>query len=182
MLDPQTKSGRQHVLGASVPRIEDAALVTGSGRFVGDLSFPHQLHMRIVRAPRAHGRILAIDTAAARALPGVVAVWTGEDTADIPPVDFRDPSAQALLPYRQPVLARGRVRYVGEPVAAVFAQDPYVAEDAADLVTLEIEHLPALISASTQPADFAKGQSTEATVLRHSYGDIERAFAAAHEV
>ena len=64
MLDNQTKSGRQDVLGASVPRLEDAALVTGSGRFVGDISFPHQLHMRIVRSPRAHGRILAIDTAA----------------------------------------------------------------------------------------------------------------------
>ena len=55
MLDPQTKSGRQDVLGASVPRLEDAALVTGTGRFVGDVSFPHQLHMRIVRSPRAHG-------------------------------------------------------------------------------------------------------------------------------
>jgi carbon-monoxide dehydrogenase large subunit/6-hydroxypseudooxynicotine dehydrogenase subunit gamma len=64
MLDPQTKSGRQDVLGASVPRLEDAALVTGTGRFVGDISFPHQLHMRIVRSPRAHGRILAIDTEA----------------------------------------------------------------------------------------------------------------------
>src|SRR6476660_3173243 len=158
MLDYQTKS---EMLGASVPRLEDAALVTGTGRFVGDLSFPHQLHMRIFRSPRAHGRILAIDTAAARALPGVVAVWTGEDTKHVPPVDFRDPSAEALLPYRQPVLARERVRYVGEPVAAVFAQDAYVAEDAADLVTLEIEHLPALMSASMQPAEFAKGQSTE---------------------
>ena len=170
------------MLGASVPRIEDAALVTGTGRFVGDLSFPHQLHMRIVRSPRAHGRILAVDTAAARALPGVVAVWTGEDTADIPPVDFRDPSAQALLPYRQPVLARGRVRYVGEPVAAVFAQDPYVAEDAADLVDIEIEPLPVLLSASDAPGEFEPGRSTEATTLQHSYGDIERAFAAAHAV
>jgi carbon-monoxide dehydrogenase large subunit len=182
MLDPQTKSGRQDVFGASVPRLEDAALVTGTGRFVGDLSFPHQLHMRVVRSPRAHGRVLAVDAAAARALPGVVAVWTGEDTADIPPVDFRDPSAQALLPYRQPVLARGRVRYVGEPVAAVFAQDPYVAEDAADLVDIEIEPLPVLLSASDAPGEFEPGRSTEATMLRHSYGDIERAFAAAHAV
>src|SRR4029077_3003255 len=114
MLDPQTKSGRQDVLGASVTRLEDAALVTGTGRFVGDVSFPHQLHMRIVRSPRAPGRILAIGTAAARALPGVLAVWTGEDTADIPPVDFRDPSAQALLPYRQPVLARRPATSIGE--------------------------------------------------------------------
>src|SRR4051812_18004208 len=154
MLDPQTKSGRQDVLGASVPRLEDAALVTGTGRFVGDISFPHQLHMRIVRSPRAHGRILAIDTAAARALPGVVAVWTGEDTADIPLVDFRDPSAQALLPYRQPVLARGRVRYVGEPVAAVFARDPLLGAGAAELSAVHIDPLPGLLYASGPAREF----------------------------
>ncbi|MEA2948493.1 MAG: aerobic carbon-monoxide dehydrogenase large subunit, partial [Alphaproteobacteria bacterium] len=182
MLDPQTKPYKQDVLGASVSRLEDAALVTGSGRFVGDVAFPHQLHMRIVRSAMAHGRIRAIDAAPARALPGVVAVWTGEDTADVPPVDFRDPSAQALLPYRQPVLARGRVRYVGEPVAAVFAVDPYVAEDAADLVAIEIEPLPVLMSASDPPGEFEPGRSTEATTLRHGYGDIGRAFAGAHAV
>jgi aerobic carbon-monoxide dehydrogenase large subunit len=182
MLDPQTKPYKQDVLGASVSRLEDAALVTGSGRFVGDVAFPHQLHMRIVRSAMAHGRIRAIDAAPARALPEVIAVWTGEDTADVPPVDFRDPSAQALLPYRQPVLARGRVRYVGEPVAAVFAVDPYVAEDAADLVALEIEPLPVLMSASDAPGEFEPGRSTEATTLRHGYGDIGRAFAGAHAV
>ena len=185
MLDPQAKPGMQaqaRVLGASVARLEDGPLVTGSGRFIADISFPHQLHMRIVRSPMAHGRIVAIDTAQARALPGVFAVWTGDDTADVPPVDFRDPSAAALLPYRQPVLARGRVRYVGEPVAAVFANDAYLAEDAADLVAIEIEPLPVLLSASAVAGEFEPGHSTEASVLRHSYGDIERAFAAAHTV
>ena len=177
-----TATATGQVIGQSVSRLEDLALVTGAGRFIADMSLPFQLHMRIVRSPVSHGRLLGIDGSRALAMPGVVAVWTSEDIADVPPVDFRDPSAEALLPYRQPVLARERVRYVGEPVAAVFAQDAYVAEDAADLVTLEIEHLPALISASMQPAEFAKGQSTEATVLRHSYGDIERAFAVAHEV
>ena len=127
MLDKQTEPRMQppdRVIGVSVRRLEDAALVTGSGRFVGDVSFPHQLHMRLVRSPVANGRIVAIDTARARALAGVVAVWTAEDIPDVPPVDFRDPSAEALLPYRQPVLARGRVRYVGEPVAAGLGQGP----------------------------------------------------------
>lgn len=185
MLDKQTEPRMQppdRVIGVSVRRLEDAALVTGSGRFVGDVSFPHQLHMRLVRSPVANGRIVAIDTARARALAGVVAVWTAEDIPDVPPVDFRDPSAEALLPYRQPVLARGRVRYVGEPVAAIFAQDPYVAEDAADLVVIDTEPLPVLLSASASPGEFAPGHSTEATILRHSYGNIERAFADAHIV
>ncbi|MBN8965627.1 MAG: xanthine dehydrogenase family protein molybdopterin-binding subunit [Rhizobiales bacterium] len=170
------------VIGHSVGRLEDAALVTGSGRFVADMSLPHQLHMRLVRSPIANGRILGIDSTEALALPGVVAVWSGEDVADIPPVDFRDPSAEALLPYRQPVLARGRVRYVGEPVAIVFAADIYTAEDAADLVHLDIEPLPVLMSASDPPAEFDEEHLTEPTVLRHGFGDVERAFAEAHTV
>ena len=59
------------------------------------------------------------------AAPGVVAVWTGEDLADMSPIDFRDDRVETLVPHRQPLLARGRVRYVGEPVAVVFADDPY---------------------------------------------------------
>ena len=66
--------------------------------------------------------------------PGVAAVWTGADIADLPPIDFRDPAGEALRPYRQPLLAQDRLRYVGEPVAVVFATDAYLAEDAADLV------------------------------------------------
>jgi carbon-monoxide dehydrogenase large subunit/6-hydroxypseudooxynicotine dehydrogenase subunit gamma len=167
------------VIGKSVERLEDIALVTGSARFVADVSLPFQLHMRVVRSANAHGQIVKIDAAEAAAMPGVVAVWTGDDVRDIPPVDFRDPSAEALLPYRQPVLAHGRVRYVGEPVAAIFAVDPYAAEDAADAVNLDIDPLPVLTSAVAEPGEFEAGRSTEATVLRHSYGDIERAFAEA---
>jgi aerobic carbon-monoxide dehydrogenase large subunit len=170
------------VIGRSVDRLEDLALVTGSARFVADMSLPFQLHMRLVRSPIANGRIIDIDATGALTIPGVVAIWTSGDILDVPPVDFRDPSAEALLPYRQPVLARERVRYVGEPVAVVFAVDAYTAEDAADAVGLEIDALPALISASEAPAEFADGRTTEATVLKHSYGNVERAFAEAHTV
>ena len=104
--------------------------------------------MRIVRSNHAHANIVSIDTEAARALPGVVAVWTAADIADVPPIDFREGPIEKLAPYRQPVLAIDRVRYVGEPVAAVFAEDPYVAEDAADLVTMEVEELPPLLDAA----------------------------------
>lgn len=169
-------------IGEPVTRLEDLPLVRGHGRYIGDINVPHQLHMQVVRSPYAHGRIRSIDTAAARALPGVFAVWTGDDTADVPPIDFRDPSAEGLKPYRQPVLARQRVRYVGEPIAAIFAEDRYVAEDAADLVSIDVDPLPALMNAFDPPGEFETQRTTEATVLRHSYGDIDAAFARAHAV
>jgi CO/xanthine dehydrogenase Mo-binding subunit len=173
-------SGR--VIGRSLPRLEDPPLVTGQGQFVGDLGFLHQLHMRLVRSPYAHAVLRGIDAAAALASPGVVAVWSGADLADLPPIDFRDPAGEALLPYRQPILARDRVRYVGEPVAAVFATDAYLAEDAADLVTVAADELPPLLDAAAMPGSFAPGQSSEATVLRAEYGEVDAAFAAAHAV
>ena len=104
---------------------------------------------------------LRVDTAAARAAPGVHAVWTAADVADLPPIDFRLTRIEGLDAYRQPVLAKDRVRYVGEPVAVVFAQDPYQAEDAADLVAVDVEELPALLDAAAEPGEFDRGRSTE---------------------
>jgi len=138
--------------------------------------------MRVVRSPYAHAVLRAVDFAAAQAAPGVVAVWTGADIADLPPIDFRDPAGEALRPYRQPLLTRDRLRYVGEPVAAVFATDAYLAEDAADLVTVEAEELPPILDAAAAPASFAAGLSTEALVLRAGYGEVDVAFASAHAV
>src|SRR4051812_46280054 len=151
---PPKADGRK-VLGHSVTRLEDSPLVTGRGRYAGDINFPHQLHMRIVRSAHAHGRIVSIDTSAAKALPGVVAVWTSDDIKDLGPIDFRaDKASEVLKPFRQPALAKGRVRYVGDPVAAVFAEDPYIAEDAAELVEIEVAPLPAILSASAAPGEF----------------------------
>src|SRR3954463_3632691 len=135
------------VIGASVTRLEDAPLVRGEGLFAADVSFPRQLHMRVVRSPLAHGRIVAIDVSLALSSPGVVAAWTSADIADLPPIDFRDDRVEPLIPYRQPLLARGRVRYVGEPGAVVFARAAYQAEDAADAVVVEIDELPPVLSA-----------------------------------
>jgi aerobic carbon-monoxide dehydrogenase large subunit len=170
---------RNKWIGQSVLRLEDPPLLAGCGRFAGDISFPHQLHMRVVRSNHAHGSIASVDTGAARALPGVVAVWTAADIADVPPIDFRDGRIPSLEPYRQPVLARDRVRYVGEPVAAVFAHDPYTAEDAADLVTVSIEELPVLLAADAEPGEFSPGRTTEAAVIRQGYGDVEAALRSA---
>ena len=170
-------------IGQSVTRLEDPPLVTGRGQFAGDINFPHQLTMRIVRSAHAHGRIVRIDVVSARALPGVFAVWTAADIADVPPVDFREGSIPALAPYRQAVLAQSHVRYVGDPVAAVFATDAYIAEDIADLVAVEIEELPPIMDAQAPPVEFAPGHSTEAAVIRQGYGDVDAAFsAAAHTV
>ena len=168
-------------VGQSVERLEDPPLVIGRGAYAGDINFPHQLIMRIVRSAHAHGRIVSIDTAAARALPGVFAVWTAADIAEVPPIDFREGSIPAFDPYRQPVLAGERVRYVGDPVAAVFAADAYVAEDAADLVAMEIEELPPLLDAQTT-AEYSPGHDTEAAIIRQGYGDVDAVFAAARHV
>ena len=140
------------------------------------------LHMRVVRSAHAHGRIVSIDASAALALPGVVAVWTFADVADIPPIDFRLTRIEGLAPYRQTILARQRVRYVGEPVAAVFATDAYLAEDAADLVAVEIEELPVILDASAAPGEFEDGRSTEPAIVEKSYGDVAAAFRDAHAV
>ncbi|MFZ2068209.1 MAG: xanthine dehydrogenase family protein molybdopterin-binding subunit [Xanthobacteraceae bacterium] len=169
-------------IGQSVERLEDPPLVTGRGEFAGDISFPHQLSMRIARSAHAHGRIVSVDTSAARALPGVFAVWTAADVADVPPIDFREGSIPALDPYRQPILATGKVRYVGDPVAAVFAADPYIAEDAADLVEIEIEELPPVLDAEAAPFEYSPGHSSEATIIRQGYGDVDAVFRTAKHV
>lgn len=173
----------QHAsLGRRVLRLEDPPLLTGRGRFAADINFPDQLHMRIVRAGIAHGRIRSIDLAAARAIPGVIAIWTGEDIANQPPIDFRDPSAEALNPYRQTILARERVRYTGEPVAAVFAEDAYIAEDAAELIEIDYDPLPLCLDATGPIGSFADGVGSEAILLAQGYGDTETAFTKAHAV
>ncbi len=169
-------------IGRSVPRLEDPPLVSGRGLFAADVTFAHQLHMRVVRSAHAHGRIVTIDTSTARAAPGVVAVWTSTDVADVPPIDFRLTRIEGLDPYRQPILATDRVRYVGEPVAAVFATDPYLAEDAADLVRVEVDELPVLLAADAPPGEFDETHSTEVTTLRKGFGDVDAAFAAAHAI
>ncbi|HYS48710.1 MAG TPA: xanthine dehydrogenase family protein molybdopterin-binding subunit [Xanthobacteraceae bacterium] len=173
---------RQKFVGRSVTRLEDGPLVTGQGRFAADISFPHQLHMRVVRSAHAHAKLVSIDARAARAAPGVHAVWTNDDVADIPPIDFRLTRIEGLEPYRQPVLAKDRVRYVGEPVAVVFAEDAYLAEDAADLVAIKVEELPVLLHADAPTGEFEPGRTTEPAVIHKGYGDVGAAFRAAHAV
>jgi aerobic carbon-monoxide dehydrogenase large subunit len=181
MAPASIRSKTKHV-GQSLMRLEDRPLLTGRGRFAADISFPQQLHMRIVRSNFAHGKLRAIDADAALALPGVQAVWTAADVADIPPIDFRLSRIEGLEPYRQRLFADGFVRYVGEPVAAVFADDPYLAEDAAELVALDIEELPAILQADEAPGEFEPGRSTEPAIVRKGYGEVDAAFRSAHAI
>jgi CO/xanthine dehydrogenase Mo-binding subunit len=173
---------KQKFVGRSVPRLEDRPLLTGKGKFAADVSFPGQWTMRVVRSPVAHGTIKSIDTSAALALPGVHAVWTAADVAHIPPIPFRLTGLKTLEPYRQRVMASETVRYVGEPVALVFAENQYIAEDAADLVELEIEQHRALMLATEEPGIYEHQLTTEPSIIRKSYGDIDAAFRNAHTV
>src|SRR5665213_1228702 len=169
-------------VGRSVPRLEDRPLLRGEGRFAADISFPGQWHMRVVRSPVAHGIIKSIDASAALALPGVHAVWTNADVAHIPPIPFRLTGLKTLEPYRQPVLAKDVVRYVGEPVAVIFAENAYLAEDAADLIVLDLEQRRAIMLATEEPGFYEHDRSTEAGVLQKTYGDVDAAFSNAHSI
>lgn len=173
-------------VGSRVPRLEDPRLLTGRGTFADDVDRPGQLHLRVVRSTVAHGRLAGVDTTAAAALPGVVAVLEGAEL-DLPPIPVRlSPDRSRLEPYLQPVLARDRVRYVGEPVAAVVARDPYLAEDAAELVVVSYEELGPVLDAELATAPGAPelfdGQSNEVAELAMSFGDAEAAFASAAHV
>ncbi|HEY0910427.1 MAG TPA: xanthine dehydrogenase family protein molybdopterin-binding subunit, partial [Bradyrhizobium sp.] len=184
-------------IGRSVRRLEDPPLLRGEGRFAADLQMPGQIHMRVVRSPVAFGRIEGIEIADALDAPGVLAVWTGSDVADIPPIDFRQMRVPGLGAYRQPILAQGMVRYVGEPMAVVFCDDPYRAEDAAELVFADIAELPPCLDATAAPGLFTpspdnfssgedapsnQGLGTEVAVIRKGYGDVAAAFAGAAHV
>jgi carbon-monoxide dehydrogenase large subunit len=129
-----------------VRRREDPRLVTGAGAFVDDLRVPGCLHAAMVRSPHAHARIRAIDVAAARRAPGVVGVYVAADLGPAgAPMPIYAPHPALPVPCKIMPLARERVRFVGEPVAVVIAEDAYRAWDALDLVRVEYEPLPAVV-------------------------------------
>ena len=139
------------MIGASIKRREDPALVTGTGTFVDDIPQTAVVHMTIVRSTESHARIVAIDKKAASVLPGVVAIFTGEELAraGVKPLpkspDFKradgSPTASAL----RPSLAVDTVRFVGEAVAVVVAQTREQARDAVDAIEVRYETLPMVV-------------------------------------
>jgi carbon-monoxide dehydrogenase large subunit len=132
-------------IGQSLKRVEDLPLITGRGQYVSDLEAPGMVHMAVVRSPHAHARVIAIDTARAAGMPGVVGVFTA---AELGPIMKPMPGAVRNAPdgrVASPTpLASDRVRFVGEPVAVVLAEDRYLAEDAAAAVAVTYDPLPAV--------------------------------------
>ena len=140
--------GSNRLIGASIQRFEDLRFLRGKGTYVADLDLPGMLYAVIVRSNEAHGRLLGIDTQAARAMPGVQAILTAADLGIEPPrIPIRLDAQPPYKPFEQPVIASGKVRYVGEPLAVVIALSQAQAEDAADQVVATIEPLPAVLDA-----------------------------------
>ena len=174
-------------IGQRVPRQEDATLVRGGGQYTDDLALDGQLHAAFVRSPYAHAIIRGIVASGARALKGVVAVYTAEDLADqgygslkcIVDLPNRDGS-----PMRKPVrnaLASGKVRYVGDPVAMVVARTAGQARDAAEAVALDLEALPAVTSTEEALAPGAPQLFDEVPgnlIVDYHFGDAEKVAAA----
>jgi carbon-monoxide dehydrogenase large subunit len=175
------------LIGSPVERVEDLRFLRGKGTYVADFSLPNQLHAVILRSPEAHGVIRRIDTSRARALPGVHAVITAADFGARPPhIPLRLQPLPELAPFHQPVLAFEKVRYVGEPLAVVLADTASIAEDALELIDVEIAALPAVTDrASAESGDsilFEPHGSNRALVWTATRGDAEAAFAKADVV
>lgn len=181
-------SKRKTWIGQEVLRREDRRLLTGAATFAGDMSLPGQLHMRIVRSTHAHARILSVDIDDAERVPGVRMVITSEHTRHLGSVLLEELGYHEIYEdiehFSHPVLAVDRVRYVGQPVVAVLAADPYVAEDAAELVSIEYDPLPVVLdpeAALIGDVDLFPGRGNEGARISKAYGDFEKAFAeAAH--
>jgi len=186
-----TAIAAERYTGASIKRSEDPRILTGAGRYVDDIKLPGMLHAAFVRSPLAHARVISVDAEAARALPGVVAVLTGADleTMTVPGPD----TLMALMGWAGPtpeftLLATDKVRLVGDPVAVVIAESRYVAEDGCELVEVEYDDLPPVVTAAfaldpTSPPLFANlGDNIARPHSRTEFGDVAGTFADADRV
>jgi 4-hydroxybenzoyl-CoA reductase alpha subunit len=169
------------VVGQPLPKIDAWAKVTGETRYADDLVLPRMAYAKLLRSPHAHARIRSIDTARAKALPGVYAVITGED---LPPVKF------GILPVSQDeeALCRDKVRLVGDAVAAVAAVDEETAERACELIQVDYEPLRPLMSIEESLAhpevrihEYGDGPNIH-KIVGLQFGDVDAAFAASHLV
>ncbi len=184
-------------VGHSFPRLEGHGKVTGHTGYIYNMRLPSMLHAKICRSPLSHGRIRSIDTSAALAMPGVRHVITGEDVLAVLPEPYYGPAF-----HDQPILALGKVRHFGEPVAAVLADDPHVAESSAQLIEVDYEELPGvydeiealdgdvIVHEELKPAGtfadlkhLAGRRDTNLALDYHlRHGDADRAFAEAEHV
>ena len=174
-------------VGARVKRVEDPRLLTGRGLYVDDITVPGMLHASFARSPHAHARVVRVDAASARRVPGVVAVFTGHDIARMTNAFVGLLPLPGLYHPMHPALAVDRVRLVGDPLALVVATTRAIAEDAAELVAVEYELLPpvATIDQALDPRRPPVWPGADGNVLFRSsdeYGDVDDAFRAADHI
>jgi aerobic carbon-monoxide dehydrogenase large subunit len=183
--DPQSFALMKFGIGQPVPRTEDPTLVRGEGRYTDDIKLPGEAYAVMVRSRIAHGVIKAIDTAAARQMPGVLGVYTGADLTQygtlkcIVPFKNRDGSPMKQPP--RPALATDKVRFVGDPVAFVVAETPLAAKDAAEAVEVEIDALPAVVrpeDAAQPGAPLLHEEAPGNVALDYHFGDSAQVAAA----
>ena len=186
-----TAIAAERYTGASIKRSEDPRILTGAGRYVDDIKLPGMLHAAFVRSPMAHARVLSVDASAARELPGVVAAYTG---AELEAMTVPGPDAlMALMGWAGPtpeftLLATDKVRFAGDPVAVVIAENRYLAEDGCELVSVEYDDLPPVMNASfaldpSSPPLFANlGDNIAKPHSRDEFGDVPATFADADRV
>jgi aerobic carbon-monoxide dehydrogenase large subunit len=178
------------LIGAAIPRVEDGLLLTGKARFVDDIPVPTALHAAFVRSPYPHAAIRGIDADAARGLPGVHAVLTLDDLAPVLAkrrMLRHSNSGTPLDRYWSFALADGEVSYVGEAIALILADNRYLAEDAAALVAVDYDVLPAAAdcrkaAAPDAPAVRRELNSNIAATYKVAYGDVDAAFRKAAHV
>jgi aerobic carbon-monoxide dehydrogenase large subunit len=184
-----TTAATARVFGSGIRRREDPRLLTGTARYTADFTLPGMAHAAILRSPHGHARIRSIDTAAAKAAPGVVAVFTGADISGVLqpiPCAWLLPNAELkTTPYL--ALANDVVRYVGDAVAVVVAESPYQAYDALDLVNVDYDPLPAVVDpqAAVQggaPQLHPEAPGNQAFHWTVAGGDIDAAFSTAEVV
>jgi len=168
-------------VGQPIPRVEDYRLITGRSQYVDDIVRPRMVYAAILRSIHAHARVKAVNVERARQAPGVIAVFTGEDVRDaIGSIPVASQLPDLKIP-AHPVLAVGKVRYVGEPIAVVVAEDRYRARDAVDLIEVDYEPLEAVVDpeqalAEGAPVIHEEFGTNVAFVWQLSGGEIERAF------
>ena len=167
-------------IGAPVERIEDLRFLRGRGEYVADLVREGMLHAAILRSPAAHGRIRAIDTKPTLAIGGVYAVITAAEIGAVPRIPLRLQSSPTTEPFCQPVIARDRVRYVGEPIAVVPADSAALAEDGIEAIALDIGELPVVadryISQRQETLLFEDAGTNLAMQFTAIHGDADAAF------
>ncbi|MCS6931310.1 MAG: xanthine dehydrogenase family protein molybdopterin-binding subunit [Acetobacteraceae bacterium] len=192
MPDSLTPATLTFGIGQPVRRNEDPVLLRGEGRYTDDLFAPRALHAAFVRSQHAHGILRRVDTAAARAMPGVAAVLTAADLAAYGPIrctlPLKNADGSPLRSTERPSLAGDRVRFVGDPVACILAETRAAAKDAAEAVEVEVEPLPAVLSAREAAAPGAPQLYDSLPgnlALDYAYGDaakVAEAFARAAHV